>query len=960
MPLEVYLRYLRSERTFLFQALLLAAVVLPCPNLFAASIAGRVSDTEGTPIAGAQVIAQGPESPEAATVVTQPDGTFTFDSLPAGSYTVTVRRPGFAELVQPNVAVASTGESVRFNFRLRSNREQSVGLGIDELNPNVFVVKLDTNEIVRQMGTRGANTQLVTEFRSQENSFGAPFGYPMRQVDLARPGTFVRSFHGTLSEAHQNSSMNARSFFTVGGLLPSRRNEYGATAGGPLVRDKLMTDVAWSQTRDSGYVNGNIQVPLPEERFPRSDDPATNAVVARLLLAYPSEQPNLPGVSPRQLNTNAPRDIASTAFSTRLEYRPRETDQVVFEQRFFDSTEQPFELVIGQNPVTYLRPQSYHLTHNHVFSPSTVSRVAFNFDRLAVFLDVTDSYKNLLAPLGITNTPDISLGRSGDLTTLGPGPNYPRLRVENRFHIAPEIRHNRGNHAFSVGVLASRLQTNDLQSDNSRGVYEFTRNFGHSTVENFLLGQPSSFKINLGDFYRGFRNWEYAAYFHDRMRVRPNLTLSLGLRYELMTAPVEVNGLTQIPYQTDANNFAPQFGFAWNPRGGKTAIRGGYGVSFSTIFPLLYQRARFNPPAVEVISIDNKPSLTNPLQDLDQAGGEDARSGLNLLSPDLVSPYMHLYTLSIERELPTGLQFRMGYMGSRMFKLPWEVITNRAVPTPGIPTTTATINQRRPDRRYLEIDTISNGTIAYYDSFNLSVEKRLSRSMTWSVRYIFSKVLDTGDTTFYDIGTGRHKSMVPYDIIGDLKGPSQFDTPHALTIQYRYQVPSFAGSNLLTRALGGWRFYGNYSLRSGTPYMLHTGSDAPGLGNVDGVGQDRPHILNTSILGKSIDNPDTSTSILRPEYFDPNIPFGGRGNLGFDTFRLDGTNNMNFAVERDFALRRGADQTPLLQFRGEFFNFLNHPQFDAFSPHIANEVFGKITNTINRGRITQVQLRLRF
>jgi hypothetical protein len=321
---------------------------------------------------------------------------------------------------------------------------------------------------------------------------------------------------------------------------------------------------------------------------------------------------------------------------------------------------------------------------------------------------------------------------------------------------------------------------------------------------------------------------------------------------------------------------------------------------------------------------------------------------------------MHLYTLSIERELPAGLLLRTGYMGSRMFKLPWEVLTNRAVPTPGIPTTTATVNQRRPDPRYLEIDTVSNGAIAYYDSLNISVEKRLSRSMTWSARYIFSKVLDTGDTTFYDIGTGRHKSMEPYNIIGDLKGPSQFDTPHALTVAYRYQFPTFSGSGLLSRALGGWRLLGVYSFRSGTPYMLHTGSDAPGLGNVDGVGQDRPHILNTSILGKSIDHPDTSTSILRREYFDTNIPFGGRGNIGFDTFRLDGTNNWNFAVEREFALRKGGDQTPALQFRSEFFNFMNHPQFDAYAPHVANEVFGKITNTVNRGRITQVLLRLRF
>lgn len=951
---------MKTERPFILILLLTAILSFPIQSLFGATIAGRVSDPEGAPISGAQVIAQTSDANVSKTVVTREDGSFSLEPLPAGMYTLTVRRAGFGELVQQNVSVEDGQEPVRLNLRLRSNREQAVGLGLDELNPNVFVVKLDTNEVQRQVSTRGANTQLVTEFRPQENSFGGAFGYPLRRVEFARPGTLLRSFHGSLYEAHQNSSLNARSFFTVGGLLPSRRNEYGATVGGPIVRDKFTADFAWSQTRDSGYVNGNIQVPLPDERIPRSDDPATNAVLARLLTAYPNQQPNLPHVSARQLNTNAPRDIASTAYSTRLEYRPRETDRVVFEQRYFDSTEQPFELVIGQNPVTYLRPQSYHLSYARTVSPRTVSRVGFNFDRLSVFLDATDRYKNLLAPAGIATTPEISLGRNGDLTSLGPGPNYPRRRIENRFHVAPEITHTRGNHAFSAGILVSRLQTNDLQSDNSRGVYEFNRNFGRSTVANFLLGRPSNFRINLGDFYRGFRNWEHAAYFHDRIRLRPNLTLSLGLRYEVMTAPVEVNNLTQFAYRTDANNFAPQVGFAWNPRGGKIAIRGGYGVSFDGLFPLLYQRARFNPPAVRVLSVDNNPSLVNPLQGLDLSSGGTARSGLNLLSPDLVAPYMHLYTLSVERELPAGLFFRVGYMGSRMFKLPWEVITNRAEPVPGIPTTTATINERRPDPRYLEIDTITNGAIAYYDSLHVSVEKRLSRTMAWSARYIFSKVLDTGDTTFYDIGTGRHKSMEPYNIIGDLKGPSQFDTPHSLTVTYRYQLPGFGGQGLVARTLGGWRLYGTYSFRSGVPYMLHTGSDAPGLGNVDGVGQDRPHILNPSILGKSIDHPDKSTSILHREYFDTNIPFGGRGNIGFDTFRLDGTNNLNFAVEREFALRSGGDQTPSLQFRSEFFNFLNHPQFDTYAPHVANEVFGQITNTVNRGRLVQFLLRLRF
>ena len=139
----------------------------------------------------------------------------------------------------------------------------------------------------------------------------------------------------------------------------------------------------------------------------------------------------------------------------------------------------------------------------------------------------------------------------------------------------------------------------------------------------------------------------------------------------MITAPTEVNNLTLIPYRTDANNFAPQLGFAWNPGGGRTTLRGGYGITFGTIFPLLYQRARFNPPEVQVLLVDDM-SLLDPLG----SGGEiDERSELKLISPDLVAPYTHLYTLQIQRQLTTDTSLTVGYIGNRTIKLPNRVIS---------------------------------------------------------------------------------------------------------------------------------------------------------------------------------------------------------------------------------------------------------------------------------------------
>src|SRR3990167_9452557 len=425
-----------------------ALLLLPLSNAWAATIAGKVTNQEGTAIASAEVVIRKEDSDFTQTVLTSEDGSYSLPSLPAGVYTIVVKKAVYADLTQENVTVREESETVQLLFRLRSSAEQTVVRGVEELNPNLFYVKLDTNEITRDLGRRGADVQLHREFRSQENHFGAQYGHPLRRVEWARPRPAIRNLRGSLYEAHQNGSLNARNFFTVGNLRPWRRNEYGGAVGGPVAHERLTFDFAWSQARDSGYVNGNAQVPLASERIPRSEDPRTNALIARLLTGYPNDLPNLPHVSLRQLNTNAVRDVRSTSFSTYLGYRPNSTDQLVLEQRFLDSTEQPFEFVAGQNPVTFLRPQSVHVTYSHPFSPQTLLRLSHNFDRLAVFLDATDRYKNLLAALGMNVVPEIAFGQ--DLTRLGPGPSYPRRRVENRFQFSGELSQARGNHTLSL------------------------------------------------------------------------------------------------------------------------------------------------------------------------------------------------------------------------------------------------------------------------------------------------------------------------------------------------------------------------------------------------------------------------------------------------------------------------------------------------------------------------------
>ena len=129
-----------------------------------------------------------------------------------------------------------------------------------------------------------------------------------------------------------------------------------------------------------------------------------------------------------------------------------------------------------------------------------------------------------------------------------------------------------GRHTLKFGWSTTRAQVNDLQSNNNRGALNFNPDFGRTAMENFLLGTPDLFTITIGNLYRGFRNWEHAAYVEDEFRISPAFSINMGVRYELETSPTEVNNLTdpKMPWQ---HGIGPRLGLAWNPGRGRLTVR---------------------------------------------------------------------------------------------------------------------------------------------------------------------------------------------------------------------------------------------------------------------------------------------------------------------------------------------------------------------------------------------------
>jgi hypothetical protein len=809
----------------------------------------------------------------------------------------------------------------------------------------VPVFQID-NEAIKEANIRlGNSITIVPEARVETSYFATEHGRPAaEQVWLEQPSK-AAAWHTELFESHLNGAFNARTFFQVGDVLPSRGNFYGARFTGNLGRFGQLT---WngSQRKIRGVVNGNVLVPLADERTPLATDPETRAMVTTFLAAYPDQLPNRPDYDRRALNTNSPQRIDEIDTTSRWDKNAGERGRFSLDYMLRRQRTDAFQLVDGQNPDTEIHSHRARLTYRHTVSPATDLAAGVTFNRV----------KSVLRPEPNAVGPRARMGFQ--IEELGPDSMFPIDRAQNSYRAGLLVSHQRpgGRHALTFGGEFARFQLNGIETSNQRGYYQFTNNFGNTAVENFRLGLPSLYEVTIGELARGFRNNGSSVFAADRWRINSRLQIYAGLRYSIAGAPSEVDGLTSIPYGDDANNFSPRFSIAWQAGAGWTA-RASYTVSFGEIPPVTFQQARNNLPMVRYIQVQNPP-LVDPIEGVLE--DPNVRTSPTVLSPDLVSPYAHQYNLSFERRFLNRYQLRMGYVGSRGFKLINAFVENRADPVPGIPLTTITVDQRRPDQRYYEVKRIVNGGISYLDAARVSLDVPLARGLTWGASYTFSKAIDSGSDYAFtaankDLNTAR--SQWQYDSFNDKKGLSTFDSTHALLVAYNYDLPRLRSTNGLAGWFANdWQISGATVLKSGTPLTLYVGSDGPGFGNVDGGPSDRPNIVDASILGRTIDDPDTAPLILRRDRFAYIVPGAPRGSLGRNTFRKDGIANFNAAIAKQWRWQHAREWTFLL--RGEVYNLTNHPQFDEPQRNLTSPAFGKITNTLNDGRVLQLSLRL--
>jgi hypothetical protein len=812
--------------------------------------------------------------------------------------------------------------------------------GESRRNENVRFNPIDNNAL-REVNVRiGATATLVESFEAERNYYSAEYGTrPGSPIHVSQPIT--RAIHGNLYEIHSNSFFSARSFFQVGGVLPARENNYGFAVSVPLWKGASIT-VDGMQQRVRGWVNGNVLVPNINERTPLTNDPEILPIVESFLSAYPAQLPNRPDIDDRALNTNAPQSLDTDRIGGTLDQNLGDSNRLIFRYGLTAQEVKAFQLVAGQNPDSRVKAQMARITWNRAYTPNTIVDFTLGFDRTTTVLEQEQNAPGPVISIFI-------------IQRLG-SPSVPVDRAINEYRQAGQVRHTRGRHSFTAGFSLLRRQFNGREANNHLGTFRFGDNFGRDAVTNLRMGTPTRYSITIGDTGRGFRNWELTSYIGDQWRVTPNLTLTFGLRYEPITRPMEVNGIDVVPYDCDCNNVAPSFGFAYRLPRQWGVMRSAYGVHFGQIFPATYGQVRFNPPGNIGIAVDD-PSLANPLAGFDTTNlPANTRSSLTTISPDLVAPYSHQYNFSWEPDFWQRVRLQLGYVGSRTHKLLTLWNTNRAGIVEGIAQTSSTVNLRRPNPNFFAIAQVLNSSRAFYDAARVSLIVPQWNGWTFDASYWFSKAIDLGGD-YTSTGAGAAPTQAEFDVFDDTRAVSNFHQPHAFLARASYDLPPLIGlPGWLRHTFGSWALSSALLLKSGTPFSAFSGSDAPGFGNVDGENSDRIHVVDPSVLGRTIGNPDTSTQLMPREAFRFMEPTDVRGNIGRNTFRKGKLGNVNAAVSRTWRIRSEKSLT----FRAEAVNLLNTPQFADPERNLASKAFARISNTLNDGRAFQFLLRFSF
>jgi carboxypeptidase family protein/TonB-dependent receptor-like protein len=853
------------------------------------------------------------------------------------------------------------------------------------------------------------NPDSVAEFSVALNDYSAEYGRSGSIVVNAVSKSGSNSLHGSLFEYHRNNKLTARNVFQntpssiTGRTLPvSRRNEFGFTLGGPIQKDKMFFFGGLDALRSSNNVTNRIIVETPEfVNFLRTNRP--NNVSTTLLTKYPVGDIGpfeagsvqtvaqymevlrftaCSGTGPLGMPCDMPlRGSAVRSFAPSrdgLQWNVRvdryfndskDRVHVNYQRRTADVEGEQFRTEFRNQfaaaPLTYYA----NINWTHTFSPSMINEAAVGFTRFQGGQKCSHC-----------EVPPINTG--GGLTE-GFGNGFsPAVFIQNDWNWRDVLSINRGNHALKAGVEIFRDQENDLFSGpQQRPTYNFLNLFDFA--DDRVLEQ-TGVNYDLRDGTPAFQDVQYRMttfgfFVQDNWKVKKNISLNLGLRWDFTSNPYEKNGrmsniklgsggtfqervtnasVAVVPNLFETHRigyFAPRLSFAWTPGrfNNNLSVRGGMGVFMSRWPNIAWtDRIRANPPFQAGITASTQnPTGPQPVYGLckldespfncpfpaglrtgvnERGGPIGAPAAIGGTSPDLRYAYTINRFFGIQYAFSSNWILEADYLGSQAVHLYTNTNRNRFA---GDLSFDATLNRLNPF--FAGMSYTDNSGWGHYDGGTVSLNKRFSRGYTFLTSFTFGKAISVQDAT----GVGRDSVQSPivdaYNINGQ-RSLAAFDISKKLSFSFVYDVPkNLFGSRLANATLGNWQLSAISSFQGGYPFWVTAGQDingdgtnfdvplTPAFGNSKHA--DRSGFINGFLTAADFPLPPCT----RRNATGACVGWARGGDLGRNTFRSPGLALVDFTLGRSFGIpwlygKEGAR----FQFRAEFYNLFNRVNLD--------------------------------
>jgi hypothetical protein len=843
-------------------------------------------------------------------------------------------------------AISSDGTQYNLHF---------VGRGRDD--NNFTFDGIDATGIQEQSQKADARLNIslesIAEFRVNSSNYTADSGSAGGAQVNAVSQTGTNAFHGGLFEFLRNDKFDARSDFDPSHIPPFRMNQFGGSLGGPIKKNRTFFFVDYEGIRQ--HLTGTMIGFVPNAAY-RAQVLATSPVLEPILNGWPIGQIPIDATTNQYTapGLNAVREDSGTF---RLDHKFNENTSLFVRGNTDDVTNDTPADNIGSRSNESIRPSNLVLALTHVFSPTIVNEAKFGINRSAFHHMVIGT-----APVG-ASVPGFD----------GLSMNALDLEVGTTFSWIDDLTVVKGRHTFKMGAEIRRIRLNNT----GEGLPSTSLTIDSQAA--FVNNSIDSVAVNSALSEGGMRRTFWMGYGQDDFKVRPNLTLNLGVRYEYYSVVHEVFGRQAIvdfacggfcppgtpAYSPIRNDFAPRLGLAWTPAGanGKTVIRTGFGMYFSA-----NQMDDFS-------DIHESTATRYALSSADVPGGLSypLTPFLPLLVAQGANPkgidrhrrngYYENWDFMVQRQLPRGFTGQLGYVGGEGHKIWGLRMVNLINPIAG----------KRPLPDFDEFGIKYNNNNSNFHALQASLERNLTSGWLWQTQYqwahsIADGTAGTGDWAGSWGGGGAGSGLIQNQACASCdRSNAAYDVRHTLSMNSVYELPFGPGKRFLQagglqgKLLGGWELSGMATARTGLPINIVVTRSASDMLDGNTVTPLRPDLVPGVPIypaNQSIDNWLNLAAFTVPAKYT-------WGNLGRNAAVGPGNYEIDTALEKKTVIT----ERLAVKFRVEAFNVLNHPIFASPSALdiTAPTTFGVITSPLNTGatgvgtpRRLEFMLRLEF